>query len=45
MAPALTWLEYAFSQYVVDPLATLIFFDVVFWDDRFDVPLVVLWLV
>ena len=45
MERALTWLEYAFSQYVVDPLATLIFFDVVFWDDRFDVPLVVLWLV
>ena len=45
MERALTWLEHGFSNYLVDPLAALIFFDVVFWDDRFNVPLVVLWLV
>jgi AGCS family alanine or glycine:cation symporter len=41
----LSQLETAFKGYVVDPLGALIFFDVAFWDETIQVPLVVLWLV
>ena len=38
-------LEDLFSEVVVDTLAALIFFDVAFWTDTAELPLVVLWLV
>jgi AGCS family alanine or glycine:cation symporter len=37
-------LEALFSTVVVDTLARVIFFDVAFWSERAEVPLVVLWL-
>ena len=41
----LSQLESAFTGYVVDPLSAVIFFDVAFWSDTVQVPLVVLWLI
>ena len=38
-----------FGRYIVDPIGTVIFFDVAFWDngspDEVQLPIVVLWLV
>jgi len=42
---SLTLLDSLFQASVVDPLAAVIFFDVAFWSDTVQVPLVVLWLV
>jgi len=41
----LSQLEGLFQAAVVDPIEAVIFFDVAFWTDRVDVPLVVLWLI
>jgi AGCS family alanine or glycine:cation symporter len=38
-------LESVFSSFVVDPLSAVIFFDVAFFSDSVQVPLVVLWLI
>jgi len=45
MERALAWLEEAFTLGIVDPLAALIFFDIAFWSDQFEIPLVVAWLI
>ncbi|MDQ3034262.1 MAG: alanine:cation symporter family protein [Myxococcota bacterium] len=45
--PPRTWgdaLDAGFAAWIVAPLAAVIFFDVVFWDDTTTLPLVVLWL-
>jgi len=41
----LTQLEDAFGAYVVAPIEAVVFFDVAFFSDAFEIPLVVLWLV
>ena len=41
----LALLERLFQDAVVAPLGRVIFFDVAFWSDDVDVPLVVLWLI
>jgi AGCS family alanine or glycine:cation symporter len=41
----LAGLESAFSSYVVDPLSAVIFFDVAFFSESVQIPLVVLWLI
>jgi AGCS family alanine or glycine:cation symporter len=41
----LTVLDQRFGELVVAPLAKLLFFDLVFWDDAINVPIVVVWLV
>ena len=45
MERALAWLEEAFTLGIVDPLSAVIFFDIAFWNEQIDIPLVVAWLV
>ena len=45
MESALAGLEAIFTHGVVGPLTALIFFDIAFWDDQVEIPLVVAWLV
>jgi len=37
--------ERLFSQLIVAPISKLIFFDLAFWDDRIQLPVVVVWLI
>ena len=45
MDQLLTQIDAAFSSWIVAPLTAVIFFDVAFFTEAFEVPLVVLWLV
>jgi AGCS family alanine or glycine:cation symporter len=45
VANAVENIDQAFGEYLVAPLAKVLFFDLVFWDDRISIPVVVLWLV
>ncbi len=45
MANAVERIDQVFGEWLVAPLAKLLFFDLAFWDDTLTIPVVVIWLV